>query len=273
MKAGKFTIYAGAVFLICGFVIFLHEPMNQGYDSHYLVDLETLDIETLRFLLHGLLTSIEFRCKRIKRFGHAGYGGYDICISDASVIKPNSCLVYSFGINKDWSFDEAITSFFNCTSHAFDPSIGLQDHKHSTNIYFHNLGLAGNITVNQKGWRLSNLGAIKQNMGHSNEAIDVLKVDAEGAEWPLFSELATSNLNVKQLLVEVHTPTEKKKPMTKANYIDIIQLMRKLKEAGFVLFRNHHRLSCCQAFAPLLPKQLPEKCCHELSYVNTNYFH
>ena len=57
-------------------------------------------------------------------------------------IKPedDQCLVYSFGISGEWSFDEAMQAF-GCQVHSFDPSMDLGDHQHSQNISFHNLGL------------------------------------------------------------------------------------------------------------------------------------
>ena len=69
-----------------------------------------------------------------RRFGHEGDGGWYACIdpgsSSADTVRflgqqPGSpCLVYSFGIRDDWTFDVAMRDA-GCEVHSFDPTIGL----------------------------------------------------------------------------------------------------------------------------------------------------
>lgn len=62
-----------------------------------------------------------YRCKQKGRYGKQGDGGYYVCLDEA--VKPikDNCLVYSFGVRDDWSFDEAMQKIFGCEIHSFDP--------------------------------------------------------------------------------------------------------------------------------------------------------
>lgn len=67
---------------------------------------------------------------------------------------------------------------YGCTVSAFDPSMGKEDHNHSTGVTFYNLGLSD---VNQEGaknplsadvldkstWKTRTLAAIIQELGHA----------------------------------------------------------------------------------------------------------
>ncbi|XP_013418516.1 methyltransferase-like protein 24 [Lingula anatina] len=91
-----------------------------------------------------------------------------MCLDPPYNMKPGKCLVYSFGISTNWSFDDYMDKTRNCTVHCFDPSIGKKDFKRSPNIYFHNLGISGRNETNGKKWQLYTLGSIKRLLGHEN---------------------------------------------------------------------------------------------------------
>lgn len=57
---------------------------------------------------------------RQARFGPHDDGGWDICM-DLPYAFSESCLIYSFGIDNDFSFEEAVEKRFNCEIHSFDP--------------------------------------------------------------------------------------------------------------------------------------------------------
>lgn len=62
-------------------------------------------------------------CKQPLLLGNAHHGGWKIC-SDPSTISFNingNCIVYSFGLGADWSFDKAAEER-GCEVHGFDPS-------------------------------------------------------------------------------------------------------------------------------------------------------
>ena len=64
-----------------------------------------------------------------------------ICIDKPIAIKPDECIVYSFGSNGDWTFEELMENY-GCRVYVFDHRlIKLGDHQHSPNIKFHLIGL------------------------------------------------------------------------------------------------------------------------------------
>ena len=48
--------------------------------------------------------------------------------------KESECLVYSFGISNDWTFDEAMEQMGCRVVYAFDPSMNVDNHDHSSKI-------------------------------------------------------------------------------------------------------------------------------------------
>lgn len=105
--------------------------------------------------------------------------------------------------------------------------------------------------------------------------IDVLKIDAEGAEWSFLRSVVVDDvdelLTVKQLIFEMHTPTGGSKAMASHDYAEIIQYLLELRRVGFLVYINSQNNNCCANFTPLFPPGLAEKCCHETSYVNSRY--
>jgi len=105
--------------------------------------------------------------------------------------------------------------------------------------------------------------------------LDVLKIDAERAEWPFLRNLVdvepTQADHIKQLLLEIHTPRVKPHQVTKTDLIEMIYYANRLAKLGFVAVRSRQHNWCCGTFADLMPKSVPEKCCYETFYVNTHF--
>jgi hypothetical protein len=250
-----------------------------------LVGGKMLQIDTLKHEFHRMMAADKPSvCTKTRHFGETGDGGYDVCISPSAVHLTNSsCLVYSFGISNDWTFDEDM-SHYGCEVHSFDPSIGLPDHIHPPNVNFHNIGLWGDDIVNAKNWTLKRLSSIRRLLGHEKRIIDVLKIDVEGAEWPFLRDVTSANdfasvdvsssevtelSTVRQLLFELHTPRFNPERLSADDLAEMIYYIRRLQDVGFRVYRNVQRNWCCTRFAPLMPANAIEKCCHETFYVNT----
>ena len=54
----------------------------------------------------------------------------------------------------------------------FNFSIGLFDHLHAPQHYFHSLGLWDKDMVNDKGWKLATLDTIVKQLGHTGVSSD-----------------------------------------------------------------------------------------------------
>ena len=104
--------------------------------------------ETPAQMLAYLLWTNRSSCRLAHDFGGhmlknpSGLDGQKcICLDPVSVApKPKSCIVYSFGINNEWSFDETMEKY-GCQVYAFDPSMKKEDHDRSPSIHFYNIGL------------------------------------------------------------------------------------------------------------------------------------
>lgn len=133
-----------------------------------------------------------------------------VCLDPVRVApKPGNCIVYSFGINDDWSFDEAMERY-GCEVFAFDPSMDDPDHDHSESIHFYKLGLGRhNGTDVDNNWPLMTLAGIYQKLSwahKTNKYIDYLKMDIELDEWGVLLDMLNTDMlsKVRQLAVEFH---------------------------------------------------------------------
>ena len=108
----------------------------------------------------------------------------------ATVIKNSpQCMVYSFGINNDWSFEDFMDNS-GCTVHGFDHTVNFPSRR-GTNTHFYKLGLGSRSAQMKplsdilKMWVLGlddstayiDPLALYRN-GHQNTTIDYLKVPA-----------------------------------------------------------------------------------------------
>ena len=96
-------------------------------------------------------TPLRYRCNKRQMKGNWG-----ICQDEPFGVKP-PCLVYSFGIHWDFSFDDAMGKL-GCEVHSFDPSMGKEvkyktEHKRNANVSFHPLGLTPSHSIKRKKMR------------------------------------------------------------------------------------------------------------------------
>lgn len=154
------------------------------------------------------------------------YGGYSL---DASAIHPGA-IVYSLGIGEDISFDLSLIERFGVNVEAFDPTpkvrkwLALQSLP--PEFHFHPAGIARHdgeeafhlpsredwvshsvIPARQFGKQSVRLPVLRlstamKRLGHTH--IDLLKMDIEGAEYSVIEDIVSSEIPVKQLLVEFH---------------------------------------------------------------------
>ena len=213
----------------------------------------------------SLITTRHVNCTNMQRMGKTDDGGWDICISEPYNPK-NNCLVYSFGINNDFSFDDAMGSYYGCIVKAFDPSMHVGDHMHSNRVWFYEVGLGAENAVNRAGWRLETLGSILSQAHDLNNIIDVLKFDIEFSEWSCLCTMFNEGVlhNVRQLVFEIHIGRQS----SAQDYYDMMEILLEIERIGFRRF-HYHRNPACQYRSKRSGKQLTY--CYELFYINTNF--
>lgn len=166
-------------------------------------------------------------------------------------------VVYSFGVGTDISFDLEMIRRFGMTVHAFDPTprsiAWIRSQRPLERFIFHDYGIGGqdgkaafyppnsdcfvSYSVFSRGSVTSpvveapicRLCTIVKALGHTK--IDVLKMDIEGAEYEVVSDLLTSRVPIQQLLVEFHHRWKDVGLDRTRNAI------RNLNQAGFRIFR------------------------------------
>ena len=128
-------------------------------------------------------------CQSFARVGRVGDGGKYICLDHMAFGPSGECVVYSFGINFDFSFDKAM-SILGCKVHSFDPFMLL---KYPPSVrgyitmkavppmlHFHSIGLGGREHLQEfhgESVNLKTLGTIGSQL--NDRRIDVLKIDID----------------------------------------------------------------------------------------------
>ena len=165
-----------------------------------------------------------------------------VCM-DKGLAPAPPCVVYSFGINNEWSFDDHFDQY-GCQVFAFDPSMnvtgGTMDR--SPSIHFYKIGLSAQDTDDDyvTEWKLRTLSSLYDmlKVKHGSVAIDYLKMDIEYAEWAAIRQILRSGMfdRVKQLAVEIHFKTEM--PLS-TEYVRIcVNIIKSIEDYGLVRFSS-----------------------------------
>ncbi|BFZ06285.1 hypothetical protein BsWGS_09324 [Bradybaena similaris] len=169
-----------------------------------------------------------------------GNSNWIICQDEPYTIKP-PCLVYSFGINWEFAFDDAMDKL-GCEVHLFDPSMKEKDHKRGSNSMFHNMGIGSYNTdsfiprqdiyvKDTQTWKIRTVKAIMKELGHENRVIDVLKMDVETYEWTIIDNMLETDVFkfIRQFDLEYHLFHDY--PLFE-EYVHIYQVFTRLRESG-----------------------------------------
>ncbi|XP_071082994.1 probable methyltransferase-like protein 24 isoform X2 [Haliotis cracherodii] len=211
---------------------------------------------------HSYLDNVDILCSRKLRMGRLGDGGWEIC-DDREYRPVKPCVVYSFGINYDYSFDDAMAKNYECDVFSFDPSMKKNSYQRSARVRFLNIGIDSENTVNGN-WEMHTLGRVKAMLNHNQNAIDVLKMDVESSEWRSLPEMVASRdlRSVRQLLVEYHG-----KCTDRDECIQMLKVLKDVYDLGFRKFYVHKNPGC-HLKSSVFPVE--RTFCYEIHYVNTN---
>ena len=159
------------------------------------------------------------------RFG-SDYGGWEIY---PELLNRDS-VVYSFGVGEDITFDLELINKYGLTVQAFDPTprsiVWVKSQKLPNTFHMHEYGVGGSdglvpffppvnpnhvshSAINQENQAVDSinvkvrcLSSILSDLDH--KGIDVLKLDIEGSEYEVISDLVSKDIRPAQILVEFH---------------------------------------------------------------------
>ncbi|ROT80307.1 hypothetical protein C7M84_000955 [Penaeus vannamei] len=174
--------------------------------------------------LKRFLTNPTVSCKKLRKVGGrsclgASDGAKLVCLDEGVAPTARNCLVYSFGVGNDFSFDEQMQDF-GCEVHAFDHDADheIYDYRIGPSVFFHKArigfktGFFKFCTENPSGVecdpliRYKTFKDIQRSLGHETRYLDYLKMDIEGGEWIVLENIirTTSVLNTtSQISLEV----------------------------------------------------------------------
>ncbi|XP_060082392.1 probable methyltransferase-like protein 24 [Ylistrum balloti] len=228
-------------------------------------DLCRMTLPDLELLYQRYLSTIQTVCKTPRRFGKITDGGWDICV-EPKYLPRNKCLVYSFGIANDFSFDDDIARFYNCEVHSFDPSMRKKGYvRIKDQSYFHDTGLSHITRSNPEGnmWRMQTFLDIRTELNHLKRMPNVVKMDIEAWEWNVLPEMFAAGQFPKQLIIEFHLWSQKYTTQ-RDMWIHRLSVLRNVYDAGYRIFWMNRNLIC--RYKSLYTKQ-PTLACHEISLI------
>ncbi|KAK7482721.1 hypothetical protein BaRGS_00026019 [Batillaria attramentaria] len=244
------------------------EVLREYGDTHVIPDqatLHTYSLVQLSALWHSYLDHIDIVCKRHLRMGSLGDGGYEIC-DDIEWRPIRPCIVYSFGIRNDFSFDDDVATVYGCDVFSFDPYTYGSSPKQPDHVTFFRKGIGETTHGN-----IYTLSDLKKMLNHTEAVIDVLKIDIEENEWAALRNLIKERqlINVRQLFIEYHHLFYAKDE-TRETFLSRLAQLRAVQELGFLIFYTHkYYFNTCTRKSVAFP--VVRTSCYEVHYVNVNF--
>ena len=187
------------------------------------------------------------------RIGDSNDDGYIMLDDFSSDMK-----AYSFGINKDVSWDKQMANDYGMDIYMYDHTIdGLPE----DNVHFHYFqrGISG---VDRPEEKVYSLETLIRNNGHEDNDNLILKIDVEGAEWDVLNNTPSEVFaKYRQIAFELHDFDHPEKEK------DIISALVKLNKTHFPVWvhgNNHVSAMCVEDI--VLPTAL------EILYLNKTYY-
>lgn len=179
-----------------------------------------------------------FHCEFERRVGQTGDGGKWMCDPQvlANRVKAGEpCLVYSVGSHGEFGFESALKSDISdkCEVHIFDP--GDYEKQTPEGMHYHSYAL-GTKGQEVQGKPAKTMPQIVQDLGHGGRRIDVFKIDCEGCEWDTFQDWFKADVDIRQILVEMHW---------RQNAAKVQEMYKALEKNGYVAFNKEPNTVGC----------------------------
>ncbi|CAG5127799.1 unnamed protein product [Candidula unifasciata] len=183
--------------------------------------------------------------------GNMGDGGWEIC-DDPDVRPRPPCIIYSFGISNDFSFDDDASRVYGCHVYSFDPSMTKFADKveRSKLVHFYKIGLSDKSTTASNQWKMKTLADIRTMLGHNNVTIDIIKMDIESSEWSSLPEMIKSEYHVVD--------------NSQGYLLPKLQTIQAVEQAGFQKYYVHKNPACARK-VPGYP--IARTSCYEVHYI------
>ncbi|KAK7088692.1 probable methyltransferase-like protein 24 [Littorina saxatilis] len=190
------------------------QPMESAVPLLQTKEQQMESAKNLRWLVEK--RPVDYKCgKKVRLPNYRSTDSWTYC-ADPAFLPTKPCLVYSFGVNWDFSFEDAMEKA-GCEVMSYDPSMDTVAHRHSPSVMFQPVGLGhrdSDIFVPHKNnqvkkptqWQIRTLKTLVEQNKHSERTIDILKFDIETYEWNVTRNMIDSGVlsQVKQLLLEWH---------------------------------------------------------------------
>ncbi|XP_029655759.2 uncharacterized protein LOC115229568 [Octopus sinensis] len=202
-----------------------------------LEELKTKTEIELEDMYHGFLNNVQVKCNKIMRVGSIGDGGWNVCLDDEWYPK-KPCLVYSFGIGWDSTFDVGMKNIFGCEVHSFDPFEKEVPNRRLINFY--DIGISDKSGIDG-GRQFMTLSDHRKYLNHTKKDISILKMDVESSEWrSLTKAMSDGELNhVKQLALEFHIAGKES-----AFFIYALYIIKNLMDFNFRIYHTERNNNC-----------------------------
>jgi hypothetical protein len=174
-----------------------------------------------------------------RSFG-TGYGHHILCTKP---VQFPTCYFYSFGINRDYSFDTDLANSTGCVGFAADPTVTHPSKLHPK-VFFTQMAAKSYENADTAQFHLrTSVPELRILLGH--EYISVLKMDCEGCEYSLARDVLEHDpdffTHVGQFAVEVHYSRRWLK--NKMHLHSFASLLELLEDAGMDLV--HFEIGGC----------------------------
>ncbi|ROT77838.1 hypothetical protein C7M84_003466 [Penaeus vannamei] len=195
------------------------------------------------------IKTLETHCNHPKKFGGPPKGKPDarkiICMDERFRIEPENCTVFSFGINRDFSFEDGMGRY-GCQVFAYDPTMGVEDHQRSEKVRFIATGISNyngtKLVGMSKSWSMQKVDRFEnlvKAVGMEGRTIDVVKLDVELAEIDFLQDMLFNSRhvlkNIKQIAMEIHSDLYKKDVSQLSSHQVFWPYLNLMRCAGFKL--------------------------------------